>query len=261
MIEISNVWVSCYKPNPQAKLRLFCFPYAGGSGSIFRPWLNYLPSTIELCSIELPGRGKRIANPPFIRLKPLIESLTSVILPNLDKPFAFFGHSMGGIVSFELTRILAREYGIYPVSLLISGCRAPQVPASTPPIHQLPDSDFLEELRRFNGTPQAVLENAELIELMLPTLRADFAVLETYKYVFEPPLNCPIAVFGGLEDKEVSYKDLSAWRSQTGKAFSLLMFEGDHFFIDSVRSLFLASLLQNLYLSSPFPLSNPPNPP
>jgi medium-chain acyl-[acyl-carrier-protein] hydrolase len=244
--ETFNAWVTCPRPNPKATLRLFCFHYAGGAAWIFRPWLNHLPITVEVCPIELPGRGKRMAEPPLTRLEPLIQTLMSAILPNLNKPFAFFGHSMGGLLSFELSCLLRKEYGISPVHLFVSGCRAPQIPAPHSPIHELPESEFLEELRRFNGTPESVIENAELMKLLLPTLRADFAVLETYVYTPELPLNCPITVFGGLQDSEVSYEHLDAWRMQTNGAFSLEMFEGDHFFIDSARSLLLESLSEHL---------------
>lgn len=133
-----------------------------------------------------------------------------------------------------------------PVHLFVSGHRAPQVPDRDPPIHALPESEFLQELRRFNGTPQAVLENAELMELLLPTLRADFAVVETYAYTPEPPLNCPIAAFGGLQDREVSGDELEAWREQTNASFVLEMFPGDHFFLHSAGSLLLQSLSQKL---------------
>jgi medium-chain acyl-[acyl-carrier-protein] hydrolase len=246
MKEISNLWVTFPKPNPKAKLRLFCLPYAGGSAWVFRPWLNHLPTTIELCPVELPARGKRWAESPITRLDLLIESLKTAILPYLDRPFALFGHSMGGLVSFELTRLLAGEYNINPVYLFVSGYRAPQIQALDPPIHPLPEPEFIEELRRLNGTPQAVLENAELMELILPALRADFEMLESYHYSTGTPLNCPIAVFGGLQDNEVSPENLEAWRRQTTKAFSLEMFEGDHFFIDSARSLLLASMTSKL---------------
>jgi medium-chain acyl-[acyl-carrier-protein] hydrolase len=242
----TSIWVTCPKPNPKAKLRLFCFPYAGGSAWVFRPWLNHLPTTIELCPIELPARGKRWAESPITRLDILIEALKIAILPHLNQPFAFFGHSMGGIVSFELTRLLSKEYNVSPVYLFISGCRAPQIQDLDPPIHNLPEAEFIEELHRLNGTPKAVLENAELMELVLPTLRADFAMLETYNYFGDTPLNCPIAVFGGLQDNEVSYEDLQAWKIQTNQAFSLEMFEGDHFFIDSARSLLLTSITSKL---------------
>jgi len=181
---------------------------------------------------------------PFSRLQPLISTLASALLPYLDKPFAFFGHSLGGLVSFELARELRREYDLSPVHLFVSARCAPQIPSSKRAIHALPDFEFIEELRRLNGTPDSVLENAELMQLLIPILRADFAVLETYVYTQEPPLECPITVFGGLQDKEVSLQELEGWRSQTIASYNLQMFSGDHFFIQSEQPLLLETLVQ-----------------
>ncbi|MEW6496027.1 MAG: thioesterase II family protein [Cyanobacteriota bacterium] len=241
-----NRWVTCSEPNPQATLRLFCFHYAGGGAAIFRTWSDSLPGSVEVCAIELPGRGTRLMESPFTHIEPLVQNLASALLPYLDKPFAFFGHSMGGLISFELTRLLRREYNLSPVHLFVSGHRAPQIPDSDPPIHNLPESAFLEELRHLNGTPTAVLENAELMQLFLPTLRADFSVVETYAYRPEPPLQCPITVFGGLQDLEASCDELEAWREQTNNSFVLQMFPGDHFFLQSAQQLVLQSLSQAL---------------
>lgn len=242
-----NSWVKFPKPNPQAKLRLFCFPYAGGGALSFRAWQDSLPHTVEVCPIELPGRGTRLLEPPFTRLEPLTQEIAHALLPHLDKPFAFFGHSMGGLVSFELARLLCREYGSSPVHLFVSCRRAPQVPDPNPPIHTLPEPEFLEELRRLNGTPEAVLENTELMQLLLPILRADFEVIETYVYAPEPPLECGITAFGGLQDRKVSYDDLEVWREQTSDSFSVQMLPGDHFFINSSQPLLLQALSRKLH--------------
>lgn len=182
-----DTWVSWQSLNPQASLRLFCFPYAGGATLTFRTWPDSLPMALEVCPLELPGRGKRITSAPFTRLQLLVQAIAIALLPYLDKPFAFFGHSMGGLVSFELARLLRKNYGKVPVHLFVSGYRAPQVPDPDPPIHDLPEPEFLEELRRLNGTPEIVLENTELMQMLLPALRADFAVIETYAYTPESP--------------------------------------------------------------------------
>lgn len=239
-------WVTCPKPNPQVRLRLFCFPYAGGGASIFRTWSDDLPAQIEVCPVQLPGRERRLKEPSFTRLSPLLQKLAQVLHPYLNIPFAFFGHSMGALISFALAHQLRRQYSLDPVQLLVSGHRAPQIPDPDPPIHQLPESEFVEELRRLNGTPDSVLQNAELMQLVLPVLRADFALLETYVYSTEAPLDCPISAFGGLQDGEVSYDDLAAWREQTNSSFTLSMFPGNHFFLQSARSLILSAVSQDL---------------
>lgn len=240
-------WVTYPKLNPQASLRLFCFPYAGGGALSFRTWPEALPPTVEVCHVELPGRGLRWMETPFTKLLPLVQAIAQALLPHLDKPFALFGHSMGGLISFELVRLLRREYGLSPVHLFVAGHRAPQVPDLDLPVHNLPESAFLDELRHLNGTPEAVLENAELMQLLLPTLRADFAVLETYVYAPGLPLDCPITVFGGLQDCEVSCDCLEVWREQTTASFSLSMLPGDHFFLHTAQPLLLQFLAQELH--------------
>jgi len=183
---------------------------------------------------------------PFTQLAPMVEALAQTIGPLLDKPFAFFGHSLGALVGFELARQLRRQSGVQPVRLFVSADRAPQLPHRDRPIHALPDGELLQELRRLNGIPGKVLEEAELMQIMLPVLRADFAVYETYVYSTEPPLNCPISTFGGLQDQRVSRGDLEAWRDQTSGSFSLRMFPGDHFFWNATQPLLLQALSQEL---------------
>ena len=239
-------WIAFRKPNPQARLRLFCFPYAGSGASIFRIWSDSLPADVELCPVEFPGRGTRLMETPFTQLAPLVEALAQALVPLMDKPFAFFGHSLGALVGFELARQLRRESGVQPVRLFVSADRAPQFPHRDRPIHALPEREFLTELRRLNGIPGKVLEEAELMRIMLPILRADFAVYETYAYSTELPLNCPISAFGGLQDDRVSRGDLEAWRDQTNASFSLRMFPGDHFFWHTTQLLFLQALSEEL---------------
>lgn len=243
---MSAVWISCLKPNLRARLRLFCFPFAGGSHASFRLWPDMLPPDVEVCPVHLPGRGDRLQESPFTRLAPLVEMLADALLPHLNKPFAFFGHSMGALMSFELVRQLRRRSASLPLYMFVSACPAPQVYTTEVPTYNLPDSAFIEELRRLNGTPQQVIEHPEILELMLPTLRADFAVCETYTYSIEPPLDCPIAAFGGLNDQEVSREELEAWRRQTTALFTLRMFPGDHFYCQTTAPTLLKVLSEKL---------------
>jgi len=240
-------WPLCLKRNAQASLRLFCFPYAGGRASLFRTWSDQLPTTVQVCPIQLPGRGSHTRQPPFTQISPLVEALAEALLPHLDQPFALFGHSMGAIISFELARQLRRERRPEPVHLFVSGARAPQVSDRDPPIYNLPDSELLEKLRRLNGTPQEVLEHPELVQLVLPILRADFEAIQTYAYAPGPPLGCPISAFGGVDDHEVSCEHLEAWREQTTAGFRLRMLPGDHFFLQAAQPLLLRTLSQQLH--------------
>lgn len=237
----SNPWIKCFHPNPNAIFRLFCFPYAGGGASIYRTWSNSLPANIEVCAIQLPGREDRFKEPPFTNISPLVETLTQVLRPYLNIPFAFFGHSMGAIVSFELARQLRIQQEPCPVHLFVSGRRAPQIPDRNPLIHTLPEKEFLAELRLLNGTPKNVLES-EFMQLLLPTLRADFSICGTYTYLNQPPLDCPISAFAGTEDSTETHELIQNWKEQTYSSFSLSSLPGNHFFIQTSRHLLLEKL-------------------
>jgi medium-chain acyl-[acyl-carrier-protein] hydrolase len=234
----NNPWVARWRPNHAATMRLFCFPYAGGAASLYRTWGNSLPSHVEVCAIQLPGRGARMAEAPLTSLPDILRELSLAIRPYLDLPFAFFGHSMGAMLSLELARLLRRELGVNPVHLFVSGCRALQLRDPNRPTYNLPEPEFIEELRRLGGTPAEVLEHPELLGLILPLLRADFEVCQTYKYTPGRPLPCPITAFGGTQDK-TGRAEMEAWREQTTAAFTLRMFPGDHFFLHGVEAKIL----------------------
>lgn len=244
----SNSWITCPKPNEKAKLQLFCFNYAGGRALGFRNWSDLLPDYIEVCPIELPGHGTRLMETPLINIESLVIELAQALVPNLTKPFVFFGHSMGALLCFELTRRLRQNYDLIPLHLFVSGFRAPHIPNRNPLIHNLPDQEFLNELRRYNGTPEDVINNAEIMELLLPILRADFTLLETYVYTPQSRLDCPITVFGGSEDWTTNSAELEEWKLHTNIKFLLQMLPGNHFFIDSAQMLLLNYLSQELNL-------------
>lgn len=237
-------WAVCYrKPGVEPAFRLFCLPYAGGSASVFRDWPDCLPESVEICAIQLPGRETRLNEPVFTTLHPLVQELAKALLPSLDRPFAFFGHSVGALVAFELARHLRAQYRMRPAHLWAAACPAPQVPDADAPIHTLPERDFRERLRRLNGTPTDVLEHDELMAMVSPILRADFALRETYAYAADMPLDCPITAFGGMQDREVGETALLAWQEQTSRLFRLRMLPGNHFFLHSSQ----ADLLQAVY--------------
>jgi medium-chain acyl-[acyl-carrier-protein] hydrolase len=242
----SNTWVKCPNPNPSASIRLFCFPYAGSGASIFRNWSSRLPYFVEVCAIQLPGREERRKDPLFTHIFPLVQTLTQILEPYLDRPFVFFGHSMGALVSFQLARQLRTNQQPTPSHLVVSGRRAPQIPDRNPLLHTLPEDEFLAELHRFDGTPKQVLESAELMQLFLPTIRADMAICDTYPYAEEPPLDCSISAFGGQNDAEATREHLEGWKTQTSSQFSLQILPGNHFFLHSCQPLLLEKLTQEL---------------
>lgn len=239
-------WFSSPRPNPGASLRLFCFPYAGGNAAIYRGWPRLLPAEIEVYTAQLPGRGKRIKETPYTDPMTLVGAMAESILPYLDKPFAFFGHSMGAMLSFELARRLRNARAPRPLHLFVSGCRALQLPPTRGSRYDLPAQEFIEELRHLKGTPPEVLAHPELMELMLPLLRADFSIVETYRYSPGPPLDCSLTVVGGLEDADVSRSDLEAWRELSAFSCNVLTIPGDHFFINTMSSLLLEIIAREL---------------
>jgi medium-chain acyl-[acyl-carrier-protein] hydrolase len=242
-----NNWIVCFKPNPRVRIRLFCFPYAGGGALVFRAWAENLPLEIQVCPIQLPGRENRFKEPPFTQVQPLVQTLLEVFYPYyLTKPFAFFGHSMGALISFELARQLHQQYNLTPVHLFVSARLAPQEVDPRPPIYQLPEDEFVEQLCHLSGTPETILHNAELMQMLLPVLRADFAINEAYMYKPREPLDVPISAFGGLQDPKVSQEDLKKWSEQTSRSFNLHMFPGNHFFINNAQSLVLRAITQEL---------------
>ena len=240
-------WLAHHRPSTRASLRLFCFPYAGGSAAIYRSWSESLPWQVEVCPVQLPGRGSRIRENLFTQMPDLVANVAKDLRTYLDKPFAFFGHSMGAIIGFELARLLREEGAPEPVHLFVSGRSAPQTPSEHRHTYDLPEQEFVEELRQMNGTPEEVLQDPELRAFMLPLLRADFEVIQTYAYVDQPPLTCSITAFGGLNDNEVSRDSLEGWREQTTKACTLRLFPGDHFFINQVQSSLLRMISGELY--------------
>jgi surfactin synthase thioesterase subunit len=238
-------WLALRRPNLQARMRLFCFPYAGGSEIAFRTWQQNLPATIEVLPIQLPGRSIRMKEPPLTRVAPLAQALTQSLRPEMDLPFALFGHSMGGLIAFELARQLRREGGPLPVHLFISAKCCPK-DANDLWVGELPDSEIIQILQRFEGTPREVLENEELMQLLLPVIRADMELCNTYVCDPEPPLPCPITVFGGLQDERSGRKCLEGWRDYTSDRFTLRMFPAGHFFLQTWERSILEAISREL---------------
>jgi len=241
---LSNPWIVTRAVNPQARLNLICFPYAGGGPQLFNSWQRSFPQ-LQVCMVQYPGRGSRIDEPAFTNCSALVDAFMPHLLPFVNKPFALFGHSMGAIIAFEAARRL-QQSGIKPARLFFSGRGAPQIPERDRRTYDLPDAEFTEELRRLNGTPTQVLEHPELMQLMLQIIRADFTLVQTYTYQPGPPLNCPFSVFGGFQDVDVTSNRLEAWCELTTCGCSVRMFEGDHFFIQTATAAVLKTIAEQL---------------
>jgi len=212
--------------------RLFCFPHAGGGASAYAAWRSP-----RICPVRLPGREARIAEAPFERMQPLIDALATAIGPYTVTPFAFFGHSMGAVVAFELARELRRRGLPLPAMLIASAARAPQDRRDYVPPPAPSDEDFLNELRRLEGIPAELLSEPAAMRAILPALRADSALYRNYIYTAEPPLDLPIRAYGGEDDPRIRREHLEAWAEQTTKSFAVRLFPGGHFYLnDAVLS-------------------------
>ena len=243
---ITNAWFKYCTIRSRPRLRLFCFPHAGGGASQFRLWGEELPEYIEVYPVQLPGREERFGERPFTEFSRLLPSLKAAIFPYIDRPFAFLGHSMGALICFELARYLRRCNLPMPRHLFVSAHRAPQLPRRDACIHTLPSAQFIQAIDKLAGTPLELLNNAEAMETFLPLLRADFTLCETYTYTQEEPLPASLSACGGMMDDSVSSRELDAWRAQTTSAFNLLLFPGAHFYLQSKRTLFLQFLSSRL---------------
>jgi medium-chain acyl-[acyl-carrier-protein] hydrolase len=241
-----NPWFVCPAASPSAQLRLFCFPYAGGSAASFHKWGYFLGPKVEVCSIQYPGRATRLSDPPIRAISSIIEEIAEGIDALLDKPFALFGHSMGAIIAFETAHKLREAKGLIPHHLFVSASRAPHLAITDRYTFDLPEAQFIGELRRLRGTPVEVLESADLLTRVMPALRADFELIQTYRYSLRPPLSCPMTAMCGCEDGHVSRLQAQAWQGHCCNNFLLRMFPGDHFFLHSAQRSLLQSIAVDL---------------
>jgi surfactin synthase thioesterase subunit len=226
------------------QVRLFWFPFAGAGASVGAEFAAGLADSIEVVLLQLPGREDRLAEPPFTRMEPLVRVLTQVVRPYLDIPTAFFGHSAGAVLAFEVARLLARR-AHDPPRLLLSGHRAAHLPARHPPIHDRPTGEFLDGVRAL-GAGSAALADPGLYPVLLPALRADFALWELYRYVPGAALATPMTVFGGDNDHIVPPEDLTGWQQHISGPFRVVVLPGNHFFINESRPALIDAISAEL---------------
>ncbi|MEU3169839.1 alpha/beta fold hydrolase [Streptosporangium sp. NPDC006930] len=237
--------VPLHRPE-RPRARLVCVPNAGGGATTFRGWADLLPGDVELWAVRSPGRETRISEKPRHRLSMIVDPVIDGLSRLETLPFALFGHSMGALVSFTVTRRLRSRGLPGPGRLFVSGWNAPQVRDGMPRLGQLGDEDLMRVLHRLDGIPPEVIGNAELMSLIMPVLRADLNAAESYVHEDEPPLACPISVFGGNGDPTTTAAGLSAWSAQTGAAFRLRLLPGGHFFIHTQRRTMLRAIREDL---------------
>jgi surfactin synthase thioesterase subunit len=226
-------------------MRILFFPYACGGASIYRNWHQFFPSEIEVIPIQLPGRENRISEKPYSSLTELTEQLFETFKPLFNKPIALFGHSMGSLISYELSKRMQLS-GVTPVHLFVSAHAAPDKRTYDTNDHLLSDNELINKLRKLSFTPEPVLQNKDLMQLLFPMIRSDFAMIETYEFKDGPLLECPLTIFGGTNDKEVSLSELDNWKHHTKADFSKVIISGDHFFIHENASVIASAMLKKL---------------
>ncbi|WP_224360651.1 thioesterase II family protein [Hyalangium versicolor] len=228
----TRLWFPYWRPKPDARARLFCFPFAGGSASVFQRWAQAGLASADVIAVQYPGRETRIREPLCRHVPELVQALGPVLRPLLDRPFAFLGYSLGTYVALELAHWLQQEAAPAPLGLMLAAGASPHQMQGRK-LYTLRDGELLAELGKYGGTPPQVLEDRELMEVLLPVLRADFEMAEEYRRRMEPGLSLPFNVWGGQEDTSPSPQALEGWREYTTGPCTLQVLPGGHFFMFS----------------------------
>ncbi len=236
-----NLWFTDFNVRGRSPYLLICFPFSGAGANIFRTWANELDNA-NLLAVQLPGRERRIMENPIDDLDSLVNELADALEPRLDRPYLLFGHSMGALIAYRLALAMEAKPMKAARHLIVSAYRSPEVPNRNRSLHNLSDPEFIDELKKYGGTPEEILQHEESMDLLLPMLRADFRMHETYRHGDEPPLDCPISAFAGESDSLVPMADMALWSSKTVGGFDLKRFKGGHFFLQESRSELLAAI-------------------
>ncbi|MFK7829716.1 MAG: thioesterase II family protein [Congregibacter sp.] len=226
-----NAWVSCPRPEPDATFRMFCLPFAGGGASLYRSWGEELGADIEVCPIQLPGRESRVGEPAHHDFSVLASALANQLSLYLDRPYFIYGHSMGALLAFEAIRALQESGQALPQIAFLGAHRAAHLKPRRQSMLELDDAEFIARISAFGGFQKEVLESEELLNFILPTLRADFSICDGYEYAGGDPIDCPIVAISGAHDPEVPPEDMGAWQEHTRHPVQHITLDAGHFFI------------------------------
>ncbi|ALB45160.1 thioesterase II family protein [Clostridium beijerinckii] len=224
-------WIKYECKREKHRCRIFCFPYAGGSAIFYSKWFKYLEEDIEICPVQLPGRENRIGEEVITDINILVKEIVEAIKPLLDETCAFMGHSMGGLISYEVARYVSRKKIATPKAVFISGTVPPDIIKSSEKIHEISDKEFCEKIEGYDNINKEMFKYKEFYKYFLPTLRGDFKLVETYEIDKIEKLSCKMFVMGGDKDDFVPISSLKQWERYAEDPVEVKIFEGNHFYI------------------------------
>ncbi|MGW1541296.1 thioesterase II family protein [Streptomyces sp. NPDC002309] len=241
-------WFRVIKPSAKPRARLICFPHAGGAASFFREWADLVPEEVELVAVRYPGREDRFLDRPAARMADLVDPVARACLASGGVPLVFFGHSMGASVAYEVALRLRSAGRSRLTTLFVSGSGAPGHSGRSGEPHLMSDAEIREEISQLGGTEASALEDRELWELMIPSIRADYRLIGRYWASFRarPPLDVPVVAYHGRADRDVDAAAVAAWADTTSSAFVMRSFDGGHFYLKDRAPLLVADLLARL---------------
>ena len=235
------LWFRRFDPAAGGRIRLICFPHAGGAASHYVPFARALAPDVAAFVVQYPGRQDRRREPFAADLPALADAVTDALGSMGPAPLAFFGHSMGATVAFEVAQRLRDRSLPAPVRLFASGRRSPTTPRRET-VHLRDDAGLIAELSRLGGSDARTLRDADILAMVLPTARSDYKAIETYEYKPRPPLDCPITVLSGAADTHTTRAELDGWSGHSAVSVDFHSFDGGHFFIDSSRDDVVAAV-------------------
>lgn len=239
-------WLMVPRPVSSPRLRLICLPYAGGNPETFRNWVKHLDADVELLGVRLPGRGPRIQELPYDDWRSLTEDCLQVLEPFVGEPHAFYGHSFGGRLAYELTQRIRLDFRGLTRRLFVGACRSPDSPQARPYLHQLSQGDFRRALETLGATPSAVLENEEVLSLMLPAIHSDMRLAEIWGDWHPAPLSIPMHVYYGHQDPVDNYASVVSWSRYTSSSCEFVGIDAGHFFLETHREQLLSHMMMRL---------------